>query len=99
MSEDLFISESNFLFPRKFDRTRFVLRYGVDISLRHVEWALDGWGGYNGQHVSAEGGTEPLDSWSEAYYEATRLLWGQLELQCHPEDRCSSRHRDRPGAG
>jgi len=83
--KDRLVSESNLLFPRKFDQSRWLFVYDVDLALRQVDWRLHGWGGNDGELIASEEGVPGLiEGWSERFYDGTSRLWTYLEVQLDP---------------
>lgn len=81
-SQNSLISECGLLFPRKFDQSRWQLRFDVDLALRSVDHFFIGYGGRNGQLIASEGSVNvPVEGWSEAFYKSVSGLWTQLEMQ------------------
>lgn len=78
--------ESDLLFARKFDQSRWVFRYDIDLALRKVDTAFRGYGGPHGYLISVEGALNvPVEAWSETFHQYTSLLWSQLEVQMYPD--------------
>lgn len=78
--------ESNLLFPRKFDQSRWSLRFEVDLALRTVDVFVVGYGGQHGELIAAQSSCDvAVEGWSEAYYRAVSELWTYLEAQCDPD--------------
>jgi hypothetical protein len=76
------VLEQQFLFPRKFDQSRWSLRFDVDLALRSVDVYIVGYGGHDGDLIAAQSRLEvPVEGWSEAYYGACSELWTYLEAQ------------------
>jgi len=82
MSQNGFIGESDGLFPRKWDRSRWSLFIEIDRTFDTIKVTLLGYGGTQPQMMGIEGPLQrPCASWEHVYEHAITSLRDQLEIQ------------------
>lgn len=76
------IVETEWLFPRAFDQSRWTLTFNIDRRRGLVRSSVQGWGGPNGQLIADEGFLEMPDTlWAECMTQRTNALRAWLQTQ------------------